>query len=97
MSSIVRQQHTVALMIGLYCRHKHGTQELCDDCRELLNYATARLERCQYGDNKKACRQCTTHCYKPDMRDKIRVVMRFAGPRMLFYAPWQTLKHWLKG
>ena len=31
--------------------------------------------------------------YKPDMREKIREVMRFSGPRMLFYHPIMAIRH----
>jgi hypothetical protein len=30
------------------------------------------------------------------MREQIRMIMKWAGPRMIFYAPWATLRHLLK-
>lgn len=33
------------------------------------------------------------HCYKPEMREKIREVMRFSGPRMIFHHPYLAIKH----
>ena len=33
------------------------------------------------------------YCYHPKMRQKIKEVMRFAGPRMIWYHPIWTLKH----
>ena len=33
------------------------------------------------------------HCYQPEMREKIRQVMRFAGSRMLLYHPALALWH----
>lgn len=89
-------------MIRLYCRkvHKHIPKEkdsaLCCDCNELLAYASLRLQRCRYGAMKPTCKNCPTHCYKSDMREKIRAVMRWAGPRMMFYHPALALKHLLK-
>lgn len=82
------------MMIRLYCRKKEGNKSLCEDCRELLEYASARLEYCPFGEGKTACNRCKIHCYKPEMREKIRQVMRFAGPRMVFYHPVMTLRHW---
>ena len=38
-------------------------------------------------ESKTFCSNCRVHCYCPDMREKIRMVMRFSGPRMLFYHP----------
>ena len=33
------------------------------------------------------------HCYKPQMREKIRDVMRFSGPRMIFHHPIAAVRH----
>lgn len=85
--------HTVELMIRLYCRHKEGNRELCPQCRELLEYASSRLARCPFQDNKPTCRLCKVHCYKPEKREQIRQVMRYAGPRMLLYYPADAIKH----
>lgn len=54
-----------------------------------------RLEHCRYGVDKAACKNCPTHCYRPEMRQAIREVMRYSGPRMLIYAPWVAIKHFL--
>jgi hypothetical protein len=89
-----RERDTIVAMIRLYCRHHHGSKDdLCADCRELQTYALARLEHCRYGENKPTCQKCPTHCYKPDRREQIRTVMRFAGPRMLRRHPILALAH----
>lgn len=93
---IGKEKRIVEVMIRLYCRRAEGNPELCPDCRELLDYALARLTRCPYKDGKQACKRCRTHCYRPEMRERIRRVMRYAGPRMLLYAPGEVLRHWLK-
>ena len=74
---------------------KEKNVTLCPRCEELLHYAHARLDRCPFGEKKKACKQCSIHCYKPAMREQMRRVMRFSGPRMLIYAPWEAIKHLL--
>lgn len=94
-SRIQREKRTVALMIALYCRHKEGNSTLCRECEELLAYAHLRLDRCKFGEAKTTCERCTVHCYKPEMRERIRRVMRFAGPRMLLYHPLEALRHLL--
>ena len=94
-SRIAHEKKTVELMIRLYCRKKEKNKILCTDCEELLRYAHARLDRCPFGEKKGACKECTVHCYKPVLRERMRQVMRFSGPRMLFYAPWQTIRHLL--
>lgn len=80
-------------MIALYCRRAEGNDALCDKCRELLAYASERLDRCPFGERKKACKKCPVHCYAPRHREGIRVVMRYAGPRMIFYKPLAALRH----
>ena len=45
--------------------------------------------------NKPKCSKCPVHCYKPDMREKIKAVMRYAGPRMIYRYPILTGKHFL--
>ncbi len=44
-------------------------------------------------ETKTFCSNCKVHCYKPEMREKIRIVMRYSGPRMLFVHPVMCLKH----
>ena len=39
------------------------------------------------------CRNCKVHCYKPEMREKIREVMRYSGPRMIFHHPAAAIRH----
>ncbi|MDE5671926.1 MAG: nitrous oxide-stimulated promoter family protein [Duncaniella sp.] len=93
-SRIEKEKRIIEMMIRLYChRHHDKNGTLCDDCKELLDYAQTRLSRCPFGDRKSSCRHCRIHCYSPAMRHKIRIVMRYSGPRMLFFAPIEFLKH----
>jgi predicted amidophosphoribosyltransferase len=95
---IVREKRTIRAMVTIYCRAHHGTAgELCPECRELLDYASGRLDRCFFGAEKPACAKCPVHCYKPAMRAKARAVMRYAGPRMPYKHPLLALFHWLDG
>jgi Nitrous oxide-stimulated promoter len=61
----------------------------------LFEYAQARLGKCPWGENKPVCAQCTIHCYRPDMREEVRKVMRYAGPKMLLRHPLLALDHLL--
>lgn len=93
---IKRQQEKkiVALMIRLYCKKKHGTKkELCAECQSLCDYAMLRSDKCPFMETKTFCSNCKVHCYKADMREKIREVMRFAGPRMIFRHPVMAIRH----
>lgn len=91
-----QEKKVVAEMIALYCRHHHGTKrksDLCPDCAELLAYAQARSEHCPFMEDKTFCVNCSVHCYRPEMREKIRQVMRWSGPRMLFHRPIMAISH----
>ena len=88
-----REEKTVAAMVALYCRGHHGRQALCADCGGLLDYARERLHKCPFQEGKTVCALCPVHCYRPEMREKIRAVMRYSGPRMLTRHPVMTAFH----
>ena len=88
-----REKDTVSLMIAIYCRKKHGGKKLCPDCAALDAYARLRSDKCPFMETKTFCSNCKVHCYKPDMREKIRAVMRFSGPRMIFHHPVMAIRH----
>ncbi len=91
-----RELRTIEAMIRIYCRKAHPHRGgLCSDCQELLEYAVCRLDRCPFGSNKPTCARCPIHCYRPAMRERIRRVMRFAGPWMLVYHPYLCVRHYL--
>jgi hypothetical protein len=99
---LAREEKTVAAMIALYCRDHHETPAgdgggLCPDCADLLAYARLRLEKCRYGADKPTCANCETHCYRPAMRERVREVMRYSGPRMLKRHPMLAVAHLVDG
>lgn len=90
-----KEKRIVKEMISLYCHghhHASGTG-LCPDCRELCDYAWKRSDLCPFMENKTFCNNCTVHCYQPEMREKIRTVMRWSGPRMIFHHPVLAISH----
>lgn len=95
---MARERRTIDAMIALYCRdHNGGTGSLCPDCLELMEYAHARLSKCPFQASKPTCAKCPIHCYRPAMRERVRAVMRYAGPRMLYRHPILALWHMLDG
>lgn len=88
-----REKKVVSLMISFYCRRNHGGKELCPDCAALRDYAMLRSDKCPFMETKTFCSNCKVHCYKADMREKIREVMRFSGPRMILYHPILAVRH----
>ena len=89
-----REKRTVSLMIRIYCKKKHGTKKgLCPECEALDAYARMRSDKCPFMETKTFCSNCKVHCYKADMREKIRAVMRFSGPRMILSHPIMAIRH----
>ena len=85
-------------MLRLYCADLHGGKDgLCAECASLLQYAMEKLSKCSFGDDKPTCAKCHIHCYKPEMRGRIREVMKYAGPRMLKTHPVMALNHLMRG
>jgi hypothetical protein len=100
---MTRERRTVEAMIDIYCLGQHNRSQhtmagrLCEDCKALREYARQRLDKCPYQEGKTTCTQCPIHCYRPQMRAKIRKVMRYAGPRMVYRHPLTALQHLLDG
>ncbi len=95
---IRRERKTIDCMIRLYCRLNHKQADgLCAECIDLQDYTHSRLEHCPYQPDKPTCAKCPVHCYNARRREQIRVVMRYAGPRMMIYHPWLALRHLLDG
>jgi hypothetical protein len=91
---IKREKDTIYVMMQMYCRDKHNTEEgLCSSCNRLHEYSIQRINKCTYGLDKPACEVCPVHCFKKDAKEQIKVVMRYAGPRMTFQHPWMAVMH----
>ena len=94
---IKRESNTVRKMLEIYCREHHSSKVLCPRCSALLEYAQQRLEKYPFQEGKTTCAKCPAHCYNPDMREKIRAIMRYSGPRMLYKHPVAAVWHLLDG
>jgi len=97
MKRLEREIRTVGIMIGMYCRDRHGRKDPCGNCRELAAYAEQRVLKCPFGEKKPACGSCRIHCYKPRMKAQIKEVMRYAGPRMIYRHPILAVRHLAAG
>lgn len=98
LNRIDKEKEIITLMINLYCKKKHGSlnNELCSECRDLEEYAHKRLTYCKFGNEKSSCKKCPIHCYKKDMRERVKEVMKFSGPRILIYNPLEYIRHIFK-
>jgi hypothetical protein len=93
---IRREIITIEKMILIFCRkNHHSTNTLCPDCNTMKDYAFERLLNCPFEATKPVCSNCEIHCYKPEMRAKIKKIMGFSGPRMLFKHPYLAIMHLL--
>ncbi|MCL1798907.1 MAG: nitrous oxide-stimulated promoter family protein [Eggerthellaceae bacterium] len=100
-----REKRTISQMLVMYCEAHHADTAreqhsycgglLCPECLLLDSYAVERTERCRKMDEKTSCEECGNHCYEPSMRQSIRAVMRYAGPRMLAKHPVAAIRHLL--
>jgi hypothetical protein len=95
---LAKEKKTISVMVRIYCsgHHRPGGKGICDDCRDLVDYAFGRLDKCKFGGEKPVCSKCSVHCYKPEMREKIRNVMRYSGPRMALRHPLMAIGHMLR-
>jgi hypothetical protein len=95
---LAREWKTMIAMTRIYCRdHHHRADGLCTECEQFLTYANTRLERCRFGPEKPTCAKCPVHCYQRERREQVRVIMRYAGPRMMWEHPIMSLRHWFDG
>lgn len=90
-----KQKEMIPVMIKMYCHHFHHTKgkELCTECDELTKYCLYRLSLCPFKKDKCFCSVCKIHCYTPDNREKIKKVMRYSGPRLVFTHPIFAFSH----
>jgi len=96
---IAREKKTIDKMVHLYCKSKHNTNgdQLCDGCSEFLSYTFMRLDKCPFQEEKPTCGKCLVHCYRPDMKEKAKKIMRFSGPRLIYRSPILALHHVFDG
>ena len=93
MSRIEREKRTIRKMIEIYSRCHLKQEVMSEECELLMEYACRRLEHCQFGEDKMPCGKCPVHCYAPQKRQQIKEVMRWVGPRMMFYSPKDAMIH----
>lgn len=100
-----REKRTISQMICLYCRGNHDEADrtetaycgepLCPSCKAIDDYSVLRTERCRNMETKTSCDQCPNRCYRPEERERIRAIMRYAGPRMITAHPVAAVRHLL--
>lgn len=87
-----QEKELIEKMISIYCKGHHEIN-LCDDCKELMNYANQRIELCPLIESKTFCSQCKVHCYDHNHRDRVKQVMKYSGKRMTWVNPIVVFRH----
>ena len=90
-----RKISSVSIMVTMYCNAKHVKSGLCVPCSKLLDYSIEKINNCKSKVPAAKCSTCKTHCYSITMREQIKSVMRYSGPRMLLYHPVMFIRHTL--
>ena len=65
----------------------------CAQSARSFCYALLRLEKCPFQELKSTCVTCQVHCYRTEMRERIRQIMRYAGPHMAYRHPYLAFMH----
>ena len=95
MAKIENEKRVVETMIRLYCRRRMKQNNPPDEYMQLIESAHKRLSHCRFGEKKTSCKRCPIHCYAPEKREMMRQVMRWCGPRMIFFHPIITIRHFI--
>ena len=83
-------------MIKIYCNEVHQKHlDDCDECNKLFEYAVLKINNCPQKIKPK-CVNCKIHCYHKKNQEKIKIIMRYSGPKMIWKHPILTLKHFIK-
>jgi hypothetical protein len=91
---ISREKKTLKIMIEMYCNANHSNaDDTCRECTRLHDYALGKIDKCPFHEKKPVCGKCPVHCYKAEMREDMRAVMRHSGPRMLLSHPVLGIMH----
>jgi len=92
---VEREKRIINIMIKMYCSDIHQSSELCNDCKELKDYAEKKLLNCPFIKNKPVCAKCDIHCYNTQQQEKIKEVMRTVGPKMLYTHSLDTIWYYI--
>jgi len=91
-----QDEKTLVAMARIYCYgHHHISRQskaLCLECSSALAYSLERTRKCPQ-KHRGTCDTCQIQCYKPAMREKIRTIMAYSGPRMIAHHPVMALRH----
>ena len=72
---ISREKLTIKKMIDLYQAKCPQASAEPEHYEALFVYAQKRLDKCVFGEEKPACKQCPVHCYQPAKREEMKQII----------------------
>lgn len=98
-SNTNRDRRTLEAIGRIYCHgnHAHMAKDaagLCLQCRCAVESTLARTIACPNG-HEGNCQDCRIHCQRGEAQERIRKIMHYAAPRMVFRHPIMTA-HYLR-
>ena len=91
-----RDRKILEAMGRIFCKAHHSGEKdpygLCPSCRETVEATLVRTAVCPYG-HEGNCQDCDIHCQRGEAQERIREIMRYAAPRMVFRHPLMTAEY----
>lgn len=76
----IHREQVLEDLLHMYCSGMHGSDGLCPECTELLEYAKVRIGRCPNNLTHTPCCRCPCPCYSDEMRERMKEAMRYCRP-----------------
>lgn len=97
MEKVDKDRRTLEAIGRIYCRGNHADAVkdgagMCPECREAIEQTLSRAASCPHG-HEGNCQDCETHCQRGEAQERIKVIMRYAAPRMTFRHPIMTFEY----
>lgn len=93
MENVDKDRKTLEAIGRIYCDAYHeGPKDasgLCPACRETVDATLARTQACPF-NHEGNCQDCEVHCQRGAAQKRIREMMRYSAPRMVFRHPLMT-------
>lgn len=97
---IKRDLRTLQAIGSIYCAAHHvdapkNPHGMCAECAATIAFTHDRASNCPNGHTGN-CADCAIKCNRGEQQQRIKAIMKYAAPRMLFKHPLMTLEYALK-
>ena len=92
-NKIDKDRRVLEAMGSIYCQGNHADAQkdeggMCPECRATIENTLSRAASCPYGHQ-----DCKTHCQRGDAQIRIKAIMRYAAPKMMFRHPIMAFEY----